>query len=785
MKKILPIIISIFFVQALIAQDPGFILFETGNSMEDSCLIDFTNINIESQAGAEMCASTYCWFRDINGNGFENVGGNTVDLFVDDITSPGVYSYKRCYSCFGAPCNETADSCTAVVVLTIHSTPSGAITPSSQDVCLNGMAELVFSGADGMPDYTFDYTLDGVPNSVSTTGGSSSVTVNHPTNVSGLFNYNLTQITDANGCSALVGEPASVTVIDPITITNQPETTSVCSGETATLSVAASGINGSFNYQWQESSTDCSSNFTDINGATTSTYTTPPLTDETYYRVVVIDPMGNCPNVTSDCATVSIDNSPNPTISYNDPFCTSDGPQQVMYGGSGAVGGATFSSVPPTLVIDEITGEITPIGSPAGSFVITYSPPVGTGCPFAPVTTMVTIEQGPDATISYPEDEYCTDNTNSIPVTIVGDMGGTFSSTPTGLTLSMGGNIQPSASQPGTYEVIYSITGSAPCTDFETTTMVTINPAPNTVFGYSQPAYCETDPMNYAPINPPPTSGGTYMAQSGITFSPPASGVISPNESTPGTYEVYYTILAAGGCMESSDTTTVTIGEVQVADFNYDEGAYCETVDFATPNSSNDPGGVWSVSPVGPMIDQNDGTLTIAGSTPNTYIITYFLEEKDGCSNVEDTDTVIIGSLPVIDLFEYDDPFCVSETTPQLPNLQSNGVGEFSTTNMNIELNEVNGGITPSSSLPGTYDIEYKILERDGCPEATETTQVKINALPAIQIDGPNQACQDESVTFSGPNSNVSYLWSTNETTEQIDVSYINPWYVYLWIRDY
>ena len=81
----------------------------------------------------------------------------------------------------------------------------------------------------------------------------------------------------------------------------------------------------------------------------------------------------------------------------------------------------------------------------------------------------------PSATISYPGNPYSTTLTTAQPVTFTGTTGGTYSSSPSGLTLNTStGAITPNTSTTGTYTVTYTIPASGSCPAFTTTATVTI-----------------------------------------------------------------------------------------------------------------------------------------------------------------------------------------------------------------------------------------------------------------------------------------------------------------------
>lgn len=100
---------------------------------------------------------------------------------------------------------------------------------------------------------------------------------------------------------------------------------------------------------------------------------------------------------------------------------------------------------------------------------------VGT-CPGSfrtPVT--VTITPTDDASYSYPAPTYCISDADPSP-TITGLIGGSFSSSPAGMTINAGtGVIDVSTSTPAAYNVTYTTTGPCPTS---TTFVVTIDPCP-------------------------------------------------------------------------------------------------------------------------------------------------------------------------------------------------------------------------------------------------------------------------------------------------------------------
>jgi hypothetical protein len=63
--------------------------------------------------------------------------------------------------------------------------------------------------------------------------------------------------------------------------------TSVCAGSTVSLALSGTTIGSGLTFQWQSSATGAAGSYTNIAGATSSSYATPALAQTTYYRAVV------------------------------------------------------------------------------------------------------------------------------------------------------------------------------------------------------------------------------------------------------------------------------------------------------------------------------------------------------------------------------------------------------------------------------------------------------------------------------------------------------------------
>ena len=139
-----------------------------------------------------------------------------------------------------------------------------------------------YNGSYTLPTASFTYSW-------SPAAGLSNTTIANPIATPGADQtYTVTVTETVTGCSNTAS--VSITVQPPLTITTQPVAQMVCDGTPATFNVNATG-GGTLTYQWKK-------NGTDINGATSASYTIPAVTaaDVANYEVTITS---SCGSVTS------------------------------------------------------------------------------------------------------------------------------------------------------------------------------------------------------------------------------------------------------------------------------------------------------------------------------------------------------------------------------------------------------------------------------------------------------------------------------------------------------
>ena len=207
------------------------------------------------------------------------------------------------------PC---ANSVCASITVTVYEAPSPAVAGDDQEHCdnatftLNATAPAVgtgqWSGTLPAGASIADPTL---PNTTVTLPAGQTVTLTW-TVTNGVCDPSTDQVTLTN-LEAIANN--TITADQTICDNTAP---AALSGSTPT------GGNGTYQYQWQHSTTNTPASFTDIAGATAAGYTPGALTATTYYRRVVTS--GSCAN-TSNVITITVNPLPVFTVTNVAAIC--------------------------------------------------------------------------------------------------------------------------------------------------------------------------------------------------------------------------------------------------------------------------------------------------------------------------------------------------------------------------------------------------------------------------------------------------------------------------------
>ena len=421
--------------------------------------------------------------------------------------------------------------------------------------------------------------------------------------------------------------------------------------------------------------------------------------------------------------------------------------------------------------------------STPGTYTVTNTIAAAGGCAAVTATSSITITALPVATFSYTATPYCSNAANPSPTFSGGGVAGTFSSTAGLVFVSTAtGQVNLSASTPGTYTVTNTIAASGGCAAVTATSSITITALPAATISYAGSPFCSSL-VGAQSVTQTGTAGGTYSSTAGLTINA-ATGAITPSSSTAGTYTVTYTMAAAGGCAAQTATTSVTITALPAATISYAGSPFCSSlVGAQAVTQTGTAGGTYS-STAGLTINAATGDITPSTSTAGTYTVTYTMAAAGGCAAQTATTSVTITTLPVATFSYTGTPYCQNAANPS-PTFSGGGVaGTFSSTAGLVFVSTATGQVDLAASTPGTYTVTNTIAAASGCAAVTATSSITITALSVATFSYTGtpycQNAANPSPTFSGGGvagtfSSTAGLVFVSTATGQVDLAASTP----------
>lgn len=252
---------------------------------------------------------SYQWqYAATCGGTFTNIAGATsATLSLNSVALSNAGAYQVVIT--GA-CNTVTSSC---VTLTVNSPITISAQPADVELCLpTNAASFSVSAAGTGLTYQWQVSTNG-GTSWTNLAGETSATLNL-TGITAAFNGNQYRVVLNGTCTTDLNSSAATLVVNsPVDITDQPDSINVCSGNTVTFHVEATG--STITYQWQVSVNGAAfvdlANSAPYSGVTTNTLTVGPLTTSMsgyLYRVIVSGVP--CGSVISDTAQLVVNITP-------------------------------------------------------------------------------------------------------------------------------------------------------------------------------------------------------------------------------------------------------------------------------------------------------------------------------------------------------------------------------------------------------------------------------------------------------------------------------------------
>ncbi|MEX1003299.1 MAG: gliding motility-associated C-terminal domain-containing protein [Crocinitomicaceae bacterium] len=371
-----------------------------------------------------------------------------------------------------------------------------------------------------------------------------------------------------------------------------------------------------------------------------------------------------------------------------------------------------------------------------------------------------------DPGFSYAAYTHCADVPAFSP-SITGTAGGDFSSAPAGLVLdAVTGEIDPTTSTAGTYDVTYEFT--TPGCQVDSTVSITINPLPNVDAGQDQ-TICDGELVT--------------LTASGAQTYDWDNGVVNGQSFTPSSTQTYTVTGTDANNCENTDQVQVAVNPADDPTFNYSSGAeYCPEDADPIATISGTPGGEFSYSLLGGgpdlVLNSVNGSIDVSASDPGNYGIKYSTYGNSACPDSSQVEIIIHPSPDAgfsADQLMGCEPVEINFTADQQSGLQS------CFWNFDDGNTSTNCYSAQNTYLGGLFDVSHTVVSDQGC-QATETytDYIDITLFPEAKFF-PSPAVTNIEFTeieFNNRSENsATYSWNFGDGSP--NSSEENPTHVY------
>ena len=225
---------------------------------------------------------TYQWRKN---------GANITGATASSYTTPATASADNGAQFTVVVSNSVGSVTSSMATLSVNDPPAITSQPSGQTVLVGQTATFSVTST-GTGPLSYQWKKSGANIS-----GATASSYTTPATASADNSAQFTVVV-SNAVGSVTSSAVTLTVNTAPSITTQPASQTVVAGQTATLSVTATGT-GPLSYQWTK-------NGANIGGATTTSYTTPATTSSdngAQFAVVVTNSVGN---ITSSAATLTV-----------------------------------------------------------------------------------------------------------------------------------------------------------------------------------------------------------------------------------------------------------------------------------------------------------------------------------------------------------------------------------------------------------------------------------------------------------------------------------------------
>ena len=329
---------------------------------------------------------------------------------------------------------------------------------------------------------------------------------------------------------------------------------------------------------------------------------------------------------------------------------------------------------------------------------------------------------------------FCSNSSNPSPSTAAGfTSGGSFSSSPAGLSLnSTNGTINMASSSTGTYVVTYTVPASGCTTSSSSTSTVIIIPTPT--LSVNSSTICSG-----ASVTLTANGGANYTWTPSANLSSSTGSVVIANPSS----TTIYTITGANGTCTNTTTATVSIsGALSITSIPTTICSGSST----TLTASGATNYTWTPSS---SLNTNNGASVVAHPTSNT---TYTIIGSNGACTGSTTVLVTVNSSPSITVNSA--TICSGGSAT----LTATGATNYTWT-PSSSLNTNNGASVVATP---TSNTTYTIIGSNGSCTGSATVLVTVNSSTSITVNSAT-ICSGGSATLTATGAS-NYTWSPSSS---------------------
>ncbi|MCC7051275.1 MAG: gliding motility-associated C-terminal domain-containing protein, partial [Bacteroidia bacterium] len=373
--------------------------------------------------------------------------------------------------------------------------------------------------------------------------------------------------------------------------------------------------------------------------------------------------------------------------------------------------------------------------------------------------------------------------------TITGTTGGTFTISSPGVINSTTGEINLSTSGVGSFTVTYNTNSSGNSCPVKDSTIITITNSPKADFSYDAIQSCQSAVNPILTLASGSVAGIFTSSPSGLTLDS-TNGNINLSSSVAGSYTVYNTVVASGGCAGVKDSTIITVkASYQLnetvsickgSSYTFPDGTMQANIISSTTHTSN----LLSITGCDSVISTqvtikfsyliqesvnvcSGGNYTFAdGSTVNNITTTIMhnsnLSTTLGCDSIIET-TVLATPNNTISVNAI-----ASLCNPSQITLTANGSGNGVVTWYSDRSGTTVLGTGSPLNIPATSSgtFTYYTNEAGSCASNIDSVSVTVSLVHAAITATPTEGMAPLEVAFgnqSSTGSNITYLWEFEE----------------------